>query len=325
MAAPILNKKKFNKGIKKMADITAAMVKELRESTGAGMLDCKKALVEANGNMDVAVDWLRKKGLASAAKKSGRIAAEGLVAIVVKGNKGAAVEVNSETDFVAKNDIFQAYVADAVEAALNCNGDVEALKNTMDATCGKTFGERLTDMVARIGENMNLRRTKVITVDNGLICSYVHNVARDNLGKIGVLVALESAADKAKLADLGKHIAMHIAASAPIAIDIEGVDAAAVEHEKEIFREQAAASGKPANIIEKMVEGRIRKFYDEVVLNEQSYIIDPDKKIKDVVAECAKECGADIKISDYIFFKLGDGLQKRQEDFAAEVNAQLAK
>lgn len=308
-----------------MADITAAMVKELRESTGAGMLDCKKALVEANGNMDVAVDWLRKKGLASAAKKSGRIAAEGLVAIVVKGNKGAAVEVNSETDFVAKNDIFQAYVADAVEAALNCNGDVEALKNTMDATCGKTFGERLTDMVARIGENMNLRRTKVITVDNGLICSYVHNVARDNLGKIGVLVALESAADKAKLADLGKHIAMHIAASAPIAIDIDGVDAAAVEHEKEIFREQAAASGKPANIIEKMVEGRIRKFYDEVVLNEQSYIIDPDKKIKDVVAECAKECGADIKISDYIFFKLGDGLQKRQEDFAAEVNAQLAK
>ena len=181
-----------------MADITAAMVKELRESTGAGMLDCKKALVEANGNMEQAVDWLRKKGLASAAKKSSRIAAEGLVAVTVKGNKGAAVEVNSETDFVAKNDIFQAYVADVAEAALDCNGDVEALKNAKDAASGKTFGERLTDMVARIGENMNLRRTKVVSVNNGLICSYVHNVARDNLGKIGVLVALESTADKAK-------------------------------------------------------------------------------------------------------------------------------
>ncbi|MBR1601119.1 MAG: elongation factor Ts [Alphaproteobacteria bacterium] len=308
-----------------MADITAAMVKELRESTGAGMLDCKKALVEANGNMEQAVDWLRKKGLASAAKKSSRIAAEGLVAVTVKGNKGAAVEVNSETDFVAKNDIFQAYVADVVEAALDANSDIEALKNTKDATSGKTFGERLTDMVARIGENMNLRRTKVISVNNGLICSYVHNVARDNLGKIGVLVALESTADKAQLADLGKHIAMHIAANAPIALNIAGVDASAVEHEKEIFREQAAASGKPANIIEKMIEGRIRKFYEEVVLEEQSYVMDPDKKVKDVVADKAKECGTDIKISDYVFFKLGDGLQKKEEDFAAEVNAQLAK
>ncbi len=308
-----------------MADITAAMVKELRESTGAGMLDCKKALVEANGNMEQAVDWLRKKGLASAAKKSSRIAAEGLVAVTVKGNKGAAVEVNSETDFVAKNEIFQAFVADAVEAALDTNSDVEALKNAKDASSGKTFGERLTDMVARIGENMNLRRTKVVSVNNGLICSYVHNVARDNLGKIGVLVALESTADKAQLADLGKHIAMHIAANAPIALNIAGVDAAAVEHEKEIFREQAAASGKPANIIEKMIEGRIRKFYEEVVLEEQSYVMDPDKKVKDVVADKAKECGADIKIGDYVFFKLGDGLQKKEEDFAAEVNAQLAK
>lgn len=307
-----------------MADITAAMVKELRETTGAGMLDCKKALVEANGNMETAVDWLRKKGLASAAKKSSRIAAEGLVAVCVDGNKGAAVEVNSETDFVAKNDIFQSYVEDAAKVALNVNGDVEAMKNAQDAS-GKTFGERLTDMVARIGENMNLRRAKVIRVNNGLICSYVHNAARAGLGKIGVLVALESTADKAKLADLGKHIAMHIAAAQPIALNIASVDPAAVEHEKSIFAEQAAASGKPANIIEKMVEGRIRKFYEEVVLEEQNYIMDPDKKVKDVIAEAAKDCGADIKMTDYVFYKLGDGLQKKEEDFAAEVQAQLAK
>ena len=307
-----------------MAEITAAMVKELRETTGAGMLDCKKALVEANGSMEEAVDWLRKKGLASAAKKSSRIAAEGLVAVKVEGNKGAVVEVNSETDFVAKNDIFQAYVEDAAKVALACNGDVEAMKNAVDN--GKTFGERLTDMIARIGENMNLRRAKVISVNNGLVCSYVHNAAREGLGKIGVLVALESnAADKAKLAALGKHIAMHIAATAPIALNIAGVPSEAVEHEKSIFAEQAAASGKPANIIEKMIEGRIRKFYEEVVLEEQAYIMDPDKKVKAVVADAAKELGADVKLADYAFFKLGDGLQKKEEDFAAEVNAQLKK
>ncbi len=307
-----------------MADITAAMVKELRETTGAGMLDCKKALVEANGNMETAVDWLRKKGLASAAKKSSRIAAEGLVAVYVEGNRGAAVEVNSETDFVAKNDIFQAYVEDAAKVALANNGDVEAMKNAADAS-GKTFGERLTDMVARIGENMNLRRAKVVSVNNGLVCSYIHNAARAGLGKIGVLVALESTADKAQLADLGKHIAMHVAAAQPIALNVASVDPAAVEHEKSIFAEQAAASGKPAAIIEKMVDGRIRKFYEEVVLEEQNYIMDPDKKVKDVIADKAKECGADIKLTDYVFFKLGDGLQKKEEDFAAEVQAQLAK
>lgn len=308
-----------------MADITAAMVKELRESTGAGMLDCKKALVEANGNMEEAVDWLRKKGLASAAKKSSRIAAEGLVSVIVEGNKGAVVEVNSETDFVAKNDIFQAYVEDAAKVALVNNGDVEAMKNAKDPASDKTFGERLTDMIARIGENMNLRRAKTVSVNNGLICPYVHNALRSGLGKIGVLVALESTADKAQLAELGKHIAMHIAATAPIALNIDGVEPTAVEHEKSIFREQAAASGKPANIIEKMIEGRIRKFYEEVVLEEQAFIMDPDKKVKDVIAEKAKECGTDIKLTDFVFFKLGDGLQKKEEDFAAEVNAQLHK
>ena len=310
-----------------MADITAAMVKELRETTGAGMLDCKKALVEANGDMEQAVDWLRKKGLASAAKKSSRVAAEGLVAVAVDGNKGAAVEVNSETDFVAKNEIFQEYVEDAAKVALHCNGDVEAMKAFVCPKCAdsKTFGERLTDMIAKIGENMNLRRAKVISVNNGVVCAYIHHAVRNGLGKIGVLVALESTADKAKLEELGKHIAMHIAATAPIALNIAGVAPEAVEHEKSIFAEQAKASGKPANIIEKMVEGRIRKFYEEVVLEEQAFIMDPDKKIKDIVADAAKECGTDIKLTDFVFFKLGDGLQKKEEDFAAEVAAQLGK
>ncbi len=310
-----------------MADITAAMVKELRETTGAGMLDCKKALVEANGDMEQAVDWLRKKGLASAAKKSSRVAAEGLVAVAVDGNKGAAVEVNSETDFVAKNEIFQEYVEDAAKVALHCNGDVEAMKAFVCPKCAdsKTFGERLTDMIAKIGENMNLRRAKVISVNNGVVCSYVHNAVRNGLGKIGVLVALESTADKAKLEELGKHIAMHIAATAPIALNIAGLPEAFACSAKIDFSCSTASGATPANIIEKMVEGRIRKFYEEVVLEEQAFIMDPDKKIKDIVADAAKECGTDIKLTDFVFFKLGDGLQKKEEDFAAEVAAQLGK
>ena len=308
-----------------MTEITAAKVKELRESTGAGMLDCKKALVEANGNMDEAVDWLRKKGLASAAKKASRIAAEGLVSVYVEGNKGAIAEVNSETDFVAKNDMFQDYVADAAKVALISAGEVSDMKTFHCPKCGKTFEERLTDLIAKIGENMNLRRAAVLEVKQGVVASYLHNCCSHNLGKIGVLVALESAGDKAKLEELGKHIAMHIAASAPLFLNIESVDPAAVEHEKSIFAEQAKASGKPANIIEKMVEGRVRKYYDEVVLEEQAYIMDPDKKVKQVVADVAKELGTDIKISGFIRFKLGEGLQKREEDFAAEVAAQLKK
>ncbi len=308
-----------------MTDITAAMVKELRETTGAGMLDCKKALVESNGNMDDAVDWLRKKGLASAAKKASRIAAEGLVGVYVEGNKGAVVEVNSETDFVAKNEIFQEYVADAAIVALKSAGEICDMKTFNCPKCGKTFEERLTDMIAKIGENMNLRRAKMLEVDNGIIASYIHNAAGENIGKIGVLVALESTADKAKLAELGKHLAMHVAASNPQFLTIASVDPAAVEHEKSIFAEQAKASGKPENIIEKMVEGRVRKYYDEVVLEEQAYIMDPDKKVKQVVADAAKELGADIKIKDFVCFKLGEGLQKKEEDFAAEVASQLKK
>lgn len=309
-----------------MSEITATKVKELRESTGAGMLDCKKALVETNGDMEQAVDWLRKKGLASAAKKSSRVAAEGLVAVAVDGNKGAIVEVNSETDFVAKNEMFQEYVEDAAKVALASHGDICDMKNFNCPKCGKTFAERLTDLIAKIGENMTLRRAQMVEVDNGVIASYVHNVTRGNLGKIGVLVALESnAADKAKLAELGKHLAMHIAASRPLFQTIASVDPAAVEREKAIFSEQAKASGKPENIIEKMIEGRIKKYYDEVVFEEQAYIMDPDKKIKQVIADTAKELGADIKVKEFVCFKLGEGIQKKEEDFAAEVAAQLAK
>ena len=308
-----------------MTNITAAMVKELRETTGAGMLDCKKALTETNGDMEQAVDWLRKKGLASAAKKASRIAAEGLVAVAVDGNAGAVVEVNSETDFVAKNDIFQDYVKDAATVALLRNGEVCDMKTFQCPKVNKSFEERLTDMIAKIGENMNLRRAKRIEVANGVIASYVHNAVQPNLGKIGVLVALESAGDKTKLAELGKHIAMHIAASNPLFLDVASVDPAAVEREKAIFSEQAKASGKPENIIEKMVEGRVRKYYDEVVLEEQAYIMDPDKKVKQVIADAAKEMGTDIKLKEYVCFRLGEGLQKKEEDFAAEVAAQLAK
>ena len=308
-----------------MAEITAAKVKELRETTGAGMLDCKKALVEANGEMEAAVDWLRKKGLATAAKKASRIAAEGLVSVKVDGNKASVVEVNSETDFVAKNDIFQEYVQDAATVALLCDGDIEKMKDFGCKKCGKSFGERLTDMIAKIGENMNLRRAAVLEVQNGVVATYVHSAMLPNLGKIGVLVALESTADKEKLAELGKHIAMHIAASSPLFLNIASVDPEAVNHERGIFAEQARASGKPEAIIEKMVEGRVRKYYEEVVLEEQAYIMDPDKKVKDVIAEAAKELGADVKMTSYVRFKLGEGLQKKEEDFAAEVAAQLKK
>ena len=275
--------------------------------------------------MEKAIDWLRKKGLASAAKKASRIAAEGLVAVAVEGNKGAVVEVNSETDFVAKNDIFQEYVQDAALVALMSHGEVCDMKTFQCPKVHKSFEERLTDMIAKIGENMNLRRAKMLEVNEGVVAAYVHNAVKPGLGKIGVLVALESKGDKEKLAELGKHIAMHIAASNPLFQDIASVDPAAVEHEKSIFAEQAKASGKPENIIEKMVEGRVRKYYEEVVLEEQAYIMDPDKKIKQVIADAAKELGTDIKLKEYVCFRLGEGLQKKEEDFAAEVAAQLAK
>ena len=305
-----------------MAEITAALVKELREKTGAGMMECKKALTESNGDLEGAIDYLRKKGLSVAAKKASRVASQGLVGVKSTGKKGAIIELNSETDFVAKNDEFQKMALNMVEAALE-NGDLEAVKAAQ--LNGKSIAENLTDLIAKIGENMSLRRTAALSVENGVVASYIHNVAAPNLGKIGVLVALESGADPAKLQEVAKQVAMHIAAAAPQALDIDSLDKAAVEHEKSIYSEQARQSGKPENIIEKMIEGRIRKFYEEVVLLEQAYIMDPDKKVKDVIADASKELGAPDELKGYVRFALGEGIEKKQEDFAAEVNAQLNK
>ena len=307
--------------------ISAKDVMELRKQTDCGMMDCKKALTEADGNFEKAIEILRERGLATAAKKASRVAAEGMVyADYCPACKvGVVIEVNAETDFVAKNDIFQDYVENAAKAALAVKGDVEGLKAFTCPVTGKDMGTILTDMIAKIGENMNLRRAAYLSAANGVVCSYIHNAVRPNLGKIGVLVAVEGNADKAKMQELGKHIAMHIAATNPIAMTIAEVPAEAVEREKNIFSEQALASGKPANIVEKMVEGRIRKYYEEVVLEEQAYIMDPDKKVKDIVAEFAKENNTDVKLGGFVCFKLGEGLQKKEEDFAAEVAAQLGK
>ena len=300
-----------------MAEITAALVKELREKTGAGMMECKKALSETGGDLEGAIDFLRKKGLSVAEKKAGRIASQGLVGVVVEGNKGAIVELNSETDFVARNAEFQAMLTKMLGAALTTNGDVDAMKNeTVD---GKTIDTTLTELIAKIGENMSLRRAASVSVNTGVVVPYMHTAVVPNQGKIGVLVALESTGDQAQLADLGKKIAMHIAASSPRFLKIEDVDAETLAHEKSIYEEQAKASGKPANIIEKMVEGRIRKFHEEVVLLEQAFIMDPDKKVKDVVAAAAKELGTDVALTSYVRFALGEGLEKKNEDFAAEV------
>ena len=305
-----------------MAEITAALVKELREKTGAGMMECKKALTESNGDLEGAIDYLRKKGLSVAAKKASRVASQGLVGVKSTGKKGAVIELNSETDFVAKNDEFQKMALNMVDAALE-NGDLEAVKAAQ--LNGKSIADNLTDLIAKIGENMSLRRTAALSVENGVVASYIHNTAAPNLGKIGVLVALESNADAAKLQEVAKQIAMHIAAAAPQALDIDSLDKAAVEHEKSIYSEQARQSGKPENIIEKMIEGRIRKFYEEVVLLEQAYIMDPDKKVKDVIADASKELGTPVELKGYVRFALGEGIEKKQEDFAAEVNAQLNK
>ena len=302
-----------------MAEITAALVKELREKTGAGMMDCKKALAETEGDMEGAVDWLRKKGLAAAAKKSGRVAAEGLVGVATNGLVGAAVELNAETDFVARNDAFQNAVSTVTTLALDSNGDLETLKGVAYPGTGRTVGEELTHLVATIGENMNLRRVAKLEVKDGIVASYVHSALVPGLGKIGVLVALESTGDKAKLADLGKQIAMHIAAARPEALDIADVDPTALDRERAVLTEQAATSGKPANIIEKMVEGRVRKYYEEVVLLEQLYVIDGETKIRKVVENAAKDVGAPVSLTGFVRFTLGEGIEKEATDFAAEV------
>ena len=306
-----------------MAEITASLVKDLREKTGAGMLDCKKALVEAGGDIESAVDWLRKKGLATAAKKAGRTASQGLVAAKVAGKKGVVLEVNSETDFVALNADFQGFVAAALDVALATNGDTEALKAADMG--GKSVADTLTDLVAKIGENLSVRRFESLSVENGVVVPYIHNAVVPGMGKIGVLVALESEADEAALNALGKQIAMHIAATSPVALNIADVPAEMVQREEDVYSEQARASGKPEAIIEKMIEGRLRKFYEEVVLMEQEFVMDGDKKVKDIVADFAKESGKATELKAFARFKLGEGIEKQETDFAAEVAAQLAQ
>ena len=303
-----------------MAEITAATVKNLRERSGAGMMDCKKALAETNGDMEAAVDWLRTKGLATAAKKSGRTAAEGLVGVTVQGRRGAAVEVNSETDFVAKNDQFQSFVRDVAQLALTTGDDVEALKSAAYPG-GGSVADKLTSNIATIGENQSLRRARTLEVANGVVVPYVHNAVTTGLGKIGVLVALESEAPKETLEALGKQLAMHIAAASPQALDEEGLDPVTVERERAIAAEKAAESGKPANIVEKMVEGAVAKFRKEVALLSQLFVIDNKTPIRDVVATAAKAAGTPIVLKDYVRFQLGEGIEKQSSDFAAEVAA----
>ena len=307
-----------------MAEITAQLVKELREKTGAGMMDCKKALAENKGDIEEASDWLRKKGLSAAAKKSGRIAAEGLVGVAAKGTRGAVVEVNAETDFVARNDKFQEFVKATTEIALKASGDVEALKAAKMAS-GKTVGDELTDLVATIGENMNLRRSATLSVGSGVVSSYMHNALTAGLGRIGVLVALESTGTTAKLQELAHKLSLHVAAANPIALSTADVPAATVERERNILTEQAQASGRPPEVIAKMVEGRLRKFYEESVLLEQVFVVDGETKVAKVVEQAAKEAGAPIKVAGFIRYALGEGIEKKQEDFAAEVAAQIKR
>ena len=306
-----------------MAAITAALVKELREKTGVGMMDCKKALNETDGDFEAAVDWLRKKGLSKAAKKADRVAAEGLVAVAAQGGQGAVVEVNSETDFVARNEKFQAAVKEIATLAVGGSGNADELKAAKTAS-GETVEDKLTNLIATIGENMTLRRAAVVTAEPGVVASYVHNPAADDMGAIGVLVGLKSDGDAAKLAELGRKLAMHVAAGAPaiaVSVDVDGVDSAIADKEREVFADQARASGKPDNIVEKMVEGRMRKFYEEVVLLKQAFVMDPDRTIEQVLADTAKELGTSVEISGFVRMALGEGVEKKEEDFAAEVAA----
>lgn len=291
--------------------MSAQAVKELRERSGAGMMDCKKALDANNGDVEAAIDWLRTKGLASAAKKAGRVASEGLVAVASNGKEGAVIELNSETDFVARNDQFQALVEDTAKKALAGNGDLEALKGSQQAA--------ITDAIATIGENMSLRRVSKLSVTDGVVATYIHTAVKPGMGKIGVLVALESTGDKAKLEALGKQIAMHVAAAKPEALNRESVSADALEREKSVLIEQAVASGKPKEVAEKMVEGRIRKYYEEIVLLEQAFVMDGKTKISDVVKGAEKDAGAPITLKAFERFALGEGIEKKEDDFAAEV------
>ena len=304
-----------------MANFTTADIKALRERTGAGMMDAKKALVETDGDLEAAVDALRAKGLATAQKKSSRTAAEGLIGVAVEGTKGVAVEVNSETDFVAKNDRFQDFVRSVTDVAITADSDdVEALK-AKDYPTGGTVSDKLTDNVATIGENQQIRRMKTVSVENGVVVPYMHNAVAPNLGKIGVLVALESEADKDTLEALGKQIAMHIAAAFPQALNADGLDADLIERERAIAKEKAAESGKPENVQDKMVEGAVAKFAKENALLSQLFVMDNKTPISEVVAKAGKDAGKPIELVDYVRFQLGEGIEKEETDFAAEVAA----
>ncbi len=305
-----------------MTAITAAMVKDLREKTGVGMMDCKKALAETDGDMDAAIDWLRKKGLSKAAKKADRIAAEGLIGVASGDKTGAVVEVNSETDFVARNDKFQGMVTTIAKLGLETGGDVEKLQAATYPGSSDTVDAYLKEMIATIGENMTLRRAASLSVTDGIVADYVHNKVADGLGKIGVLVALESTGDKAKLAEFGRQLAMHIAAAAPLALTPDELDQAAIDKERAIYIEQAKAEGKPPEIAEKMVEGRLRKeFFQQVVLMQQTYVLDGKAKVESAVQTAEKDVGAPIKVTGFVRYSLGEGIEKQEGDFAAEVAA----
>ncbi|QQR68295.1 MAG: elongation factor Ts [Alphaproteobacteria bacterium] len=294
-----------------MTEISATLVKTLRDRTGAGMMDCKKALIETSGDLEAAIDWLRKKGLSAAAKKAGRVAAEGLVALAASGKVGAVIELNAETDFVARNDQFQALARQAAQAALDKGEDMEALQAVL--------GPALTNLIATVGENMALRRVRRLSVTEGVVAAYCHAAISPGLGRIGVLVALESKADPARLNELGRQIAMHIAATKPESVSKDAIPADLIEREKQILADQARASGKPEDVIAKMVEGRLRKYYEEVALLEQVWVHDGERKVSVMLEQLGKEWGTPVVVTGFARFHLGEGVEKEQTDFVAEV------
>ena len=308
-----------------MAEVSASLVKELREKTGAGMMDCKKALGETSGDLEQAIDWLRKKGLSAAAKKAGRVAAEGLIGVVSSGKSGAIAEVNSETDFVARNETFQKFTSAVAKIALEQGGDLAKVADAPYPGTGRSVEEELTHMIATIGENMSLRRATALSVGDGVVVTYVHNAVAPGLGRMGVLVALESTGKKDKLESLGRNIAMHVAATNPVSVSRDQVDPALLARERDILAAQARDSGKPEEIIEKMVEGRLRKFYEDSVLLEQVYVIDGESKVGKAIEAAAKDVGGAVTVKGFVRFALGEGLERKQTDFAAEVASQLKK
>ena len=301
--------------------LSASMVKKLREISGAGMMDCKKALVETNGNMEDAIDWLRKQGLSAVAKKSNRVAAEGLIGLSINGFQGAMIEINSETDFVARNELFQNFVKKCSNLALTYKSDINSLKDLQFPGTDRTVDQELGNNIATIGENMNIRRVEYLEVSEGVLVSYIHNKITDDLGKLGVIVAIESHGKQSQLLEVGKQIAMHIAATSPKSLNIEDLDSDLVKRETEVLIDQAMSSGKPKEIAEKMVQGRLQKFFQEVVLNEQTSVIDGETKIKDIIKNLSTDLGTDVQIKDFKILKLGEGIEVAENDFAAEVAA----